>query len=68
MDDGVSHNGKEKKKRPETGLMAIRMRIALNLFCQLIAIQDEIERTLNSGAREISAPSFLSKAEAHWAH
>ena len=67
MDDGVSHNGKEKKKRPETGLMAIRMRIALNLLCQLIAIQDEIEKTLNSGAREISAPSFLSKAEAPWA-
>jgi hypothetical protein len=64
MDDGVSHKGKEEKKRPETRLMAIRMRIALNLLRQLITIQDEIEKTLNSRAREISALSFLSKAEA----
>ena len=63
MDDGVSHKGKEEKKRPETGLMAIRMRIALNLLRQLITIQDEIEKTLNSGAREISAPSFLRSEE-----
>jgi hypothetical protein len=64
MDEGVSRKGKEKKERPETGLMAIRMRVALHLLCLLIATQCEIENTLNSGAREISAPSSLSKAEA----
>jgi hypothetical protein len=71
MDDGALHKGKEKKKRTETGLMASRVRVALNLLCLLIAIKrrdrentelwsqrDLCSKFLIQGRRSLSSLSY----------